>query len=167
MDRQDFSTIWLFGHSVPSCMVWPLSEEYTVHHPDFIAQLKVAIKDFRVNPVSLDTSKHVIKISSPLTCNHRQNTVCILPLNLMINRARPLLMTWACWMHRIWATFMIQSIGRCLTSLSVVQRVLVLLWPHLVGPHCHPMMRSHHKEDLLSITCLSTVCHKLFICMKS
>jgi len=82
-------------------MVWPLSKEYTTHHPDFIAQLRVAIKDFRVNLVSLNTSKHVIEISSLSTCNHRQNIVCFLPLNPMITQACPLLKTWAYRMHRV------------------------------------------------------------------
>ena len=158
------SGFWLF---IPLlCMVWPLSKEYTTHHPDFIAQLRVAIKDFRVNLVSLNTSKHVIEISSLSTCNHRQNIVCFLPLNPMITQACPLLKTWAYRMHRVWATFIMQEIGKLLTSLSVVQRGLVLLWPHLVKLRHYPMMRSHRKEDLPSIIRSSTVCCELFVCIK-
>jgi hypothetical protein len=32
-------------------IAWLLSEKYTVCHPSFIAQFRVAIKDFRVNLV--------------------------------------------------------------------------------------------------------------------
>jgi hypothetical protein len=73
-------------------IAWPLSKNYTAHHPGYIAQFRVAIKDFKANPVSLDTSKQFIEISILLTYSHGQNLVR-LPLNAMITQARTLLIT--------------------------------------------------------------------------
>jgi hypothetical protein len=49
---------------------WSVGENYTIHHPGYIARFRVAVKDFGANPVSPDTSKQFIEISTLLTYNH-------------------------------------------------------------------------------------------------
>jgi hypothetical protein len=73
-------------------LTWSLSEDYTAHHPGYIAQFRVAIKDFKANPGSLNISKQFIEISILLTYSHGLNLMR-LPLNSMISQARTVLIT--------------------------------------------------------------------------
>ena len=94
------SSFWSFNPLLH--IVWPLIKEYTIYHPGYIAQFRVATKDFRVNPVSFDMFKHFMEISSLPAYNYFQDLVHVPPSNLITTQAQAgLLMTWIYWTHGI------------------------------------------------------------------